>query len=228
MWRTVLALPLLMAACAAATNEPSATSSSIASPPAASGSLQPTVQPMPVSGDLFRGTYAPLFEPTMTFTVGDAVNLDCAPNYECRGEVNADLASWVGLDFGHDHGSELNIMRIDGLNDGSAPPADLAAWIVALPGVTVVDEPTPTTIGGVAASRLDFETGAEGVGIGPLVGVTDVGAGVPPNRRNLAYTLKMDGQTILILVGFDGDNIVHDFDETVDAIQPIVDSITWP
>jgi hypothetical protein len=33
---------------------------------------------------------------------------------------------------------------------------------------------------------------------------------------------------VLISVGFDADNIARNYEETVDAIQPIIDSITWP
>ena len=182
---------------------------------------------MPVGGDLFPGTYTPLFQPTMTFTVADAVELDCAPNYECRGEVDADGPGWMALDFGHDHGSELIIMRIDQLADGSTPPADLATYIAALPGVSVVSGPTPATIGGMSASRLEFETGDASVAIGPIPDETEVGAGFPPNNPRLVYTVNVRGQWVLISVGFDADNIVRNYDETIDAIQPIIDSITW-
>ena len=115
----------------------------------ASPSRNPAVEPCPIAGAVIvfapdaagharrrrhlPGTYTPRFEPTITFTVGDAVNLDCAPNYECRGEVAVDEPGWVALDFGHDHGSELSISRVEELADGTAPPADFAAWLAALP-----------------------------------------------------------------------------------------------
>jgi hypothetical protein len=183
---------------------------------------------MPSRGDLFPGTYEPRFQPRITFTVGDAVNLDCAPNYECRGEVDVDEPAWVALDFGHDHGSELLIMRIDEIAGGTPPPADLASWIAALPGLTMHAGPTEVTVGGLPASRLVFETGDAPVEVGPIPGIDDIGAGFPPNDHRLAYVVDVRGHWVLISVGFDADNIVRNFEETVAAIQPIIDSITWP
>lgn len=224
-------LALLLSACAPTGNQtsPSGTqASSDAESSAPSSSSRQTPLAMPAAGDLFPGTYTPLFEPTITFTVGDAVNLDCAPNYECRGEVDVDEPGWVAVDFGHDHGSELSISRVDALADGTAPPADFAAWIAALPGVSVTDGPTAATIGGLPASRLEFETGDSGVEVGPIPGISEFGAGFPPNSPRLVYVVNVRGDWVLVSVGFDADNTVRNFEETVSAIQPIIDSITWP
>jgi len=183
---------------------------------------------LPAQGDLFPGTYQPLFQPPVVFTIGDAVNLDCAPNYECRGEVQVDEPGWVALDFGHDHGSELNLMRIDEITGGSPPPADLASWIAALPALSMREGPTDVTIGGLPASRLEFDTADAPVEVGPIPGVDEIGAGFPPNAPRLAYVVNVRGQWVLISVGFDADNNVRDYDETVAALQPIIDSISWP
>jgi hypothetical protein len=200
----------------------------VSSAPASQAPASPTAQVLPVAGDLFPGTYAPLFEPSITFTVGDAVNLDCAPNYECRGEVDADEPGWVALDFGHDHGSELLIMRIDEVVDAAQPPADLAQWISTRPGVTLVEGPAAVTIGGLPAKRIEFQTGDPPVEVGPIPGVEDPGAGFPPDDHRLAYVVNVRGQWVLISVGFDANNVVHNYEETVAALQPIIDSIDWP
>ena len=224
-------LATLLSACASTGNQSSPTEgrpSSFPESAAPSSSVQQTPLAMPAAGDLFPGTYTPLFEPTITFTVGVAVNLDCAPNYECRGEVQVDEPGWVALDFGHDHGSEMNITRVEQLADGTAPPADFAAWIAGLPGVSMTDGPTETTIGGLPGSRLEFETSDASVEVGPIPGIDEVGTGFPPNNPRLVYVVNVRGQWVLISVGFDADNTVRNFDETVSAIQPIIDSIAWP
>ena len=160
--------------------------------------------------------------------IGEAVDLDCAPGYRCRAEVNVNVAGWLALDFGHDHGAELNLFRLDKVYDPTSPgsltdpPDDLASTIAALPGITVVGGLEATTVGGRAATAFTVQTGDQGVPIGTN---PDVEAGL--GGKVLCIVVNVDGQWVVISMGTDPDNITQDFDAAVDALRPMVDSIEW-
>ncbi len=106
------------------------------------------------------------------------------------------------------------------------PPKDLAGWISKFPGLTLSAPPTPTQIGGIAASQLDVASGDHEVAIGPIPGVTDPPAfGFGPHHPARFVVVSVGGHDVLIEIGADDDS-AH-FDRAVEALQPLVDSIAW-
>jgi len=184
--------------------------------------------------NVFAGRYTTNLTPALTLTVDRPVNIDCAPGYRCRGDVNVNLPNWLDLEFGHDHPIEIHVMSFDQVFAPSEshslipPPADLAAWIGDMPGVTVVS-PTPVEIGGLPATQLDVQTLDEDVAFGPT-GLTDVPTlGFGSHQLHRVDVLEVDGHVVVIARG-----IIRDEDNTTDRVaaaaamlQPIVDSIAW-
>jgi hypothetical protein len=226
----VVALAIGLAGCGSPHASPSAAGpSSVAS--ASPSAAAAVTRDLPGEGEaLYPGTYTGRFQPALTLVVGDGVNLDCAPGFRCRAEVNVNDPDWLALDFGHDHGAEMNIFSLDQLYDPQSPgsliepPDDLASLITALPGFTVVEAPAPTTVGGLAATAFTVQSGDDGVQIGTN---DSLGAGLAPNAEVRYIALKVDGRAVLISMGIDNDNITHDFGAAVDVLQPVVDSIQW-
>lgn len=222
--------PRPSASAATPTTAPPSPSAAVATATGAAPSVSASLPPE--SGDLFPGTYKTPFEPPLTLIVGHEVDLDCAPGYRCRGEVNVNLPSWVALDFGHDHGAEINFIRLDQVFDPASgrvvdAPDDLATWIATLPGFTVVKS-LDVTVGGVAAKQLDVRTGSDTTGeFGPIPGIDEPHAGIGPDALARLIVLRVEGHQVLITVGVDPDNTVHDFDAAVASLQPLIDSIEW-
>jgi hypothetical protein len=201
-------------------------------PPASeSPSATPRIEVLADGGTMFPGTYRTRFEPAMTITITNLVDLDCAPGYRCRGDIDVNLPPWLGLEFGNDHGVELDVMRIDKVfasATGDAlvdPPADLAAWIAAQPGVVRLENAVPVTVGGVDGLRLDFGSDRI-VRFGETEQADLPCCGIGPTARNWVTVLKVDGQWVLIKEALGPDNTDHEFG-AVRGLQPIVDSIVW-
>jgi hypothetical protein len=183
-------------------------------------------------GFVYPGTYVSAFDPPLTFAINSEVQHNCAPGFRCRGSIDANLPGWIDLEFGLPP-IGVHIIRIDKVDDPAHPgrlidpPADLASWIASRPGVTVTRR-SSITIGGVTRTELDIEPVSKGVALGPIPGVTDprlaIGesnpaAGIDANSVSRLYVETVDGHQVLIEP--------YAQDGSVDAMQPLVDSIVW-
>lgn len=214
---------------------PTATTAPIAGPtnPQPTTTTTPTERPStsePVlelasGGTVFPGTYHTKFDPGLTLTIDHVVDLDCAPGYKCRGDIDVNQENWVGFEFGNVHGSQFDITRLDKVFDPASPskvidpPADLAAWLGAFPGLNVLSAPTPTIVGGVSGTQLDAQT-AKDLGVGPTWGFAG-------GHRNRVLLLRVDNHVILINEQIGPDNTVGDFDAVVQGLEPLLQSIVW-
>ena len=201
---------------------PSASNSAIASPTPAGTSVATPFQ-LAKEGFVYPGTWVPAFDPPLTFTVDREVEHNCAPGFACRGSIDANLPGWMDLEFGIPR-IEISVVRVDKVDDSvqpsqvSAPPGDLAAWLASRPGLTVTSQ-KKTTVGGLAATRLDLRIGTGNVEIGPIPGVNDPAVGFGPNSAWRVYVVGVRGKQILISLNAE--------DGSVDELQPLVDSIVW-
>ena len=208
---------------------PSQTASPAPSRSAAPTAQPPTARPSPSvsilasEGFVYPGTYVPRFDPPMAFTIVHEVEHHCAPDFQCRGSIDANLPAWIDLEFGIPR-IEAHIFRVDKLNDPAKagrlidPPADLSAWIASHPGLTVIARKV-VTVGGLAATQLDVRTGSKAVGFGPITGVTDLGMALPANVAARLIVVPVAGRQVLIMLRAE--------DGSVEEIQPLVDSIAW-
>lgn len=211
---------------------PAATASPSSSPlPSPQATVMPsasaTPSPSPVAlaneGFVYPGTYIPQFDPPMTFTIDREVEHNCAPDFTCRGSIDANLPAWIDIEFGIPR-IEAFIFRVDKLNDPTKagrlinPPADLAAWIASHPGLTVIAQKA-VTVGGLAGTQLDVRTGNKDVAFGPITGVTDPGMGLGANATARLTVVAVAGRQVLIMLRAE--------DGSVEEVQPLVDSIVW-
>lgn len=204
---------------------PTASPSPLATPtPAATPSL-PSLSPSALAHDgfVYPGSYVPQFDPPMTFAIASEVQHNCAPNFRCRGSIDANLPGWLDLEFGLPR-IEAQIVRVDKLNDPAHPgrlidpPTDLATWIASRPGLTVARRAS-VEVGGLAATRLDVQIGNKDVGLGPIPGVADPGIGYGADRAYRLYVVAVHGHQVLISLSAE--------DGSIEEIQPLVDSIVW-
>ena len=235
----------LVAACGASTAGPSPTASATTSPasvqPASPSPVVPvpTVQALPNGGsDVFPGSYTSQFQPALKLTVDHVVDLDCAPGYRCRGSVDLNSAIFLDLEFGTAHGAEVHIIRLDKVYDPTSPgkqidpPADLAAWLEALPGTAVLGPAKPVKIGGVAATQFDIRTPGE-ILLGPLPGGPNDNAdpngpqaSIGPSALRITV-MRIGGSAVLINEWLGPENTVRDGAAALESLQPLIDSITW-
>jgi len=197
--------------------------------PTAAPSPSPSVAPSPgpsILGNgefVYPGTYVTAFDPSLTFTIDREVEHNCAPGFKCRGSIDVNQAAWVALEFGQPR-IEVGIVRVDKLNDPAKagrlidPPADLAAWLGGRPGLTVIAQKA-VTVGGLPGIQLDVRTGNQGLGFGPIPGVTDPGFGLGPNWVARLFVVPVQGHRVVITL--------HAEDGSIDELQPLVDSIVW-
>ena len=233
-----LAVSVLVVLCQACASGPGAPAMSSVpatqSPPSSHDVPSPTPSTQPSAtaieqladgGTMFPGTYRTKLVPPMTLTIDHLVDLDCAPGYRCRGDIDVNMEHWVALEFGNVHGSELDVARVDKIPATPTgtklvdPPADLAWWVARQPGVQTVSEPMPVAIGGVPGSRLDLRAD-KAVSFGPSWGMC-------PGCRQWITVLRVNDAWVLIVEQLGPDNSVRDFDRVVDGLQPVVDSIVW-
>jgi hypothetical protein len=186
-------------------------------------------------GTIFPGTYQTAFEPGLTLTVGHVVDLDCFPGYRCRGDIDINVPNFVGLEFGNEHGAELDFTRPDQVVDPDSPsklidpPADLAAWVTALPGVTVLDPATAVVVGGVAGAAVSVEADAD-IQFGPTgISGEDVPEwfGIAARHPTRLILLHVHDKAVFITELTGVENFGSDFDGAVSGLQPVIDSIVW-
>jgi hypothetical protein len=213
---------------------PSPIPPSPAAPPAATAVA---AQQLADEGTMFPGTYKTKLDPPMTITINRLVDLDCAPGYRCRGDIDVNLPQWVGFEFGNTHGSYLDIQRLDKVyaQGGKAlvdPPEDLAAWWAARPGMEILAGPTPVQVGGVSGTQLDAQA-HQVVPVGssdfidPSEGPVGPGAPIRPGPPVRLTFLKVASHWVVITETWGPENSVHDFDAVTRGLQPVVDSIVW-
>jgi hypothetical protein len=186
-------------------------------------------------GTMFPGTYKTQFDPSMTLTIDHMVDLDCAPGYRCRGDIDVNLPQWVAFEFGNLHGSELDIYRLDKVyarGDGGElidAPDDCGAWLTGLPGINVLGDPMPVKVDGLPALRLDVKPDHVVLfgpsGLTPFPDKFGVNGGT--NVRARITVVHVQGRCVVISASFGPDNTVGDFDAVARGLQPIVDSIVW-
>ena len=79
-----------------------------------------------------RVRYIPRFDPPLAFTIDVRSEHNCAPDFQCRGSIDANLPGWVDLEFGSPR-IEMTMIRVDKVDDPAHkgrlidPPAGLAA-----------------------------------------------------------------------------------------------------
>ena len=234
--RYVLAAVVAVAASCSSAAPPSATpalpqaplATRSANPPTAPApTASPGIQILATEGTMFPGIYRTAFVPAMTITINNLVDLDCAPGYRCRGDIDVNIEHWLDLEFGNVHGAELMVVRLDQVwideSKGTTklPPDDLAAWIASRPGITEVNPAVTASVGGIAGTRLDLHP-AHDVGFGPNFGIAG-----DAHKRAWITVLNVRGSWVLIVEVLGPENSVDNFDTVVRGLQPIVDSIVW-
>lgn len=193
--------------------------------PSASTSVIASATPFQLAkeGFIYAGTWAPAFDPPLTFKIVREVEHNCQPGFACRGDIDVNLPGWLGLEFGQPK-IEINVIRVDKVNDPARvgqlidPPTDLAAWIASRTDLTVVSQ-KPVTVGGLDATQLDIQTQGKAIEFGPIPGVTDVGFGLLPNTISRLFVVGVGGHQVVI--------ILHAEDGSLYQLQPLVDSIVW-
>jgi len=196
----------------------------------------PTATPAPLPAVLgtpvFPGTYRTNFDPPLTITIGSVVDLDCSPGFQCRGNIAANLPSWLDLEFGTAHGSEFMVTGLDKVHDPTSPgslidpPSDLASLIASQPGVVVLQGPEAVTVGGIAATQIDIWA-HQTLLLGPMPGVAGSDVGFATAHETRVIVVVVDGHTILITEQIGAQNTIRDFQAAVDSLKPLLDSVRW-
>ena len=182
---------------------------------------------------MYPGTYTTHFEPALTLAVGDEVKLSCVTGFKCRGDVNVNERAWLGIAFGNDPAYEMSVDRIDEVVDRKNPgkfidpPANLASWIAALPGVTLVAPAKAVQLGGLDATQLDLKTGDADLTIGPISGhdVSSISFGFPARGSARIVVLMVHGHWVMVAVQSIDDHAP--LADSTAFMQPLVDSIVW-
>jgi hypothetical protein len=183
---------------------------------------------------VFPGRFTTHLEPALTLTIDKQVQMDCAPGYRCRGDIAVNWPYWLDLEFGSRHPVEIHIMSFRQVFDGkhpgrvTDPPADLAAWISAMPDVTVNDV-RAVRVGGLEATQLDLTTGSADVPFGPTGQADFPALGFGAHQLRRVYLVRASGA--LVVIGLSPvkpeDYTPSQLAAAIDILQPIVDSITW-
>ena len=229
----IAVLTVVLAACSPGSATTTGASQTMPVPtPSATPSPVQTAQPspslafLPEGAVVRRGTYATRLEPGLTLTL------------DRPAESNVDIPGWFDLVFEGDTNFEFGATRIDKVfdpkhqNDLLDPPDDLAAWIAKLPGLTVVAPGKAVQIGGLHATQLDVRTGDKDVRIAPIPGVDDPPAGLAPNSVSRLIIVVVDGHQVVFGMGVQEEGVTQavidaHFEDSMEALQPVIDSIVW-
>jgi hypothetical protein len=185
---------------------------------------------------VYPGTYTTHFQPPLTLTVGREVELSCVPGFKCRGDVFVNTSGWLNLGFGNAPGIEVGIERIDKVLDPKHPgklldpPKDFAAWVAALPGITLIAPPKSIKVGGLDATQIDVRSGDRGVTFGPIPGQpASSNFGFGPHGSHRVIVVRVHDQQIMIVVDVVDvpEDIATQFRAATDTLQPLIDSIVW-
>ncbi len=231
-------LTIVLAACSsgsAATTAPTtgASPTGSVSPPSVTPSpiqtveLSPSLAVLPTGARVPRGAYATLFDPAMTLTL------------DLPAESNEDLSGWVDFTFEGDPPFSMHILRVDKVEDTKHPanlvdpPDDLVGWLSRHPGLTLLAPAKAVKVGGLDATQLDVRTGDKDVFFGPFPGVDnpshspDLGY-FAIGRRQPARLIVVDfgGRHVVLSMNLETQGMAH-FEEDMQALQPLVDSIVW-
>jgi hypothetical protein len=110
--------------------------------------------------------------------------------------------------------------------DFVALPNDFFGYLTSLPGVEIVTEPTPITIGGVQGTQIIIKTPR----MHPILWVKDDytwlgggSTGVDPEFKRLMILLEVNGEQVLL----EFDETPEKFDERYLIMQEIFNSITF-
>ena len=196
--------------------------STVQFPSGASASASPRT--LASEGFVYPGRYVPAFGSRFSFTIDREVEHNCAPQFTCRGSIDVNTPTWLGLEFGQP-AIDVNVVRLDKVYDPAHPgrvmdpPADLAGWIAARPGLGLVSQQV-VRIDGISGTQLDLRVDTKDVTIAPIPGVTAPPAvAFPANAVTRVVVLTVNGHRILI--------ITHAADGSLEELQPLVESITW-
>ncbi len=218
---------------------PSPNPSPLASAPASTAAVTALPEAGPAGGNfVYPGTYTTHFEPALSLTVGREVELGCAPGFTCRGSVDDNLPGWLNLEFGNSPPFDVHLARLDKVFDPKHsgklidPPTDLATWVATLPGVTLITPPKSVKVGGLDATQFDLQSGDKGVTFGPIPGVKDPAFGFGPHQAHRIIVVNVHGRQIVMMVGVVDDTpgavvTPTQLQPAIDALQPLIDSITW-
>jgi hypothetical protein len=192
------------------------------------------VADLPASGaEVFPGRYLTRIEPALMLTIDHEVDLECAAGHRCRGDVNVNEPGWLDLEFGHDRPVELFVMTFDEVADPMhpkkfiTPPSDLAAWISALPGVSVSAQKA-VVVDGEQATQLDLATDRD-VTLGRAHGIADLSTlGYGAHQLWRVTVVRRDGSAVVIALGsLEPGQDPARLARSADILQPIVDSMSW-
>ncbi|MDQ6795279.1 MAG: hypothetical protein M3067_10775 [Chloroflexota bacterium] len=156
-------------------------------------------------------------------------------------ESNEDIPGWVDLTFEGDPPFDMHIFRVDKVEDPKHPtnlidpPDDLAGWLASHSGLTLVAPSKAVRIGGLDATQLDVRVGQKDVFFGPIPGVDNPLHSHSPDVGYFAVGARQVARLIVVAVG--GRQVVLYMDvhaegtvhrkESLDALQPLIDSIVW-
>lgn len=184
---------------------------------------------MPEDGRVDEGTYRPHFDPALSITPW------------ARGSVEVNRPGWMGIAFGFDPpaahaggawGADINIIRlhqvfVPGSTTKLMPaPADLATWIATRPGTRIVAGPKRITIGGRSATQMDLAAPAGAVW-GPIPESTEAPAGFGPGPGVRVFVLDGPPPVVIALGLIDTQDPAR-LKRAIEAMQPMVEGITWP
>jgi hypothetical protein len=128
-----------------------------------------------------------------------------------QGKVAIDWASGIK------QGTRLG--KVTAIGQGASK---LVEFVTAYPGFTV-SAPVSATIGGVSATQIDVSTNTTTARNIFLLSQDSIN--YQPGEKFRMFVLETGGKTVLITIE---SVIAADFDTSLAAAQPVVDSIEWP
>ena len=165
---------------------------------------------------LEAGTYSSApFEPEFTFSVDDEWTNDRA--YAEAGAVSREngALSWA---------SGVTVGTVGGEDFLIGPTADeFVAFLQALEATAIdVSDPTPVTVADVSGQQVDVTTGP--VDAGSLFFLDDDEFGLVADEKARFLVLDNEGEHLVFILE---SYVATDFDEWIETVTPVVESVTW-